>query len=144
MKSTVRLSAAAAFATALLIPVAGPIASAVQPAGARHATHATHATPATHHPKVRTLTGTVGPGFTISMSKSTTTAGKYAITIHDRSVMHNFHLTGPGVDKKTPIGKKVTKVWHVTLKAGSYHYQCDMHPLQMHGSLTVTARMRTP
>ena len=50
-----------------------------------------------------TLTGTDGPGFTITMSKKTVTAGTYVITIHDRSAIHNFHLTGPGVDKLTSV-----------------------------------------
>ena len=46
-----------------------------------------------------TLTGVVGPGFTITMNKKTVKAGTYTITIHDRANIHNFHLTGPGVDK---------------------------------------------
>src|SRR5207244_8114200 len=50
-----------------------------------------------------TLTGTVGPGFTITMSKKIVKHGAYVITIHDRSAIHNFHLTGPGVNKKTSI-----------------------------------------
>ena len=43
-----------------------------------------------------TLSGTVGPGFDISMGVSEAAAGEYTLTVDDRSAMHNFHLTGPG------------------------------------------------
>ena len=42
-----------------------------------------------------TLSGTVGPGFDISMGASEAAAGEYTLTVDDRSAMHNFHLTGP-------------------------------------------------
>ena len=48
--------------------------------------------------------GTVGPGFTISMTKKPTKAGKVKITVSDKSDFHNFHLTGPGVNVKTSVG----------------------------------------
>ena len=78
------------------------------------------------------LVGTVGPGFTISLTKggssvSTLTAGTYAITVSDKSSMHNFHLFGPGVDQKTDVGGTGTSNWTVTFKKGSYTYQCDVH-----------------
>ena len=44
------------------------------------------------------LGGTVGPGFTITMSAKSVKAGAYAITVHDRGAIHNFHLVGPGVE----------------------------------------------
>jgi hypothetical protein len=50
-----------------------------------------------------TLNGTVGPGYTITMNKKTVKAGTYVITIHDLASIHDFHLTGPGVDKKTSV-----------------------------------------
>src|SRR5262245_62191585 len=90
--------------------------------------------------KVNALTGTDGPGFTITMSKKTVPAGKYAITIHDRSSIHNFHLTGPGVDKLTSVPAIGTTKWTVTLKKGTYHFVCDPHRAIMHGILTVTRR----
>ena len=54
------------------------------------------------------LTGSVGSGFRISIkkgSKAVTTlrAGRYKITINDNTSSHNFHLIGPGVDKKKPV-----------------------------------------
>ena len=30
-------------------------------------------------------------------------AGRYRIVVRDRSHLHNFHLTGPGVNKKTTV-----------------------------------------
>ena len=85
-----------------------------------------------------TLTGTVGPGFTITMNKKTVNAGKYVVTIHDRASIHDFHLTGPGVNKKTSVSRIGTTTWTVTLKKGTYHFVCDPHRTIMHGVLKVT------
>jgi plastocyanin len=85
-----------------------------------------------------TLTGTVGPGFTITMNKKNVKAGTYVITIRDRASIHDFHLTGAGVDKKTSIGGTGTTKWTVKLKKGTYHFVCDPHRTMMHGVLTVT------
>ena len=85
-----------------------------------------------------TLTGTVGPGFTITMNKKTVKAGTYAITIHDLASIHDFHLTGAGVDKKTSVGGTGTTKWTVKLKKGTYHFVCDPHRTIMHGVLNVT------
>jgi plastocyanin len=88
--------------------------------------------------KVRTISGTVGPSFTISMARKRTHAGLYAITIHDKGSIHNFHLTGPGgVDRKTGISFTGTKTWNVRLRVGTYRFQCDPHADMMHGTLVV-------
>lgn len=90
------------------------------------------------------LVGTVGPGFTITLTKggspvSTLAAGTYAITVSDKSSMHNFHLFGPGVEQKTDVGGTGTFNWTVTFKPGSYTYQCDVHFASgMIGHFTVT------
>jgi len=89
------------------------------------------------------LTGTVGPGFTITLKKggkkvTTLKAGTYVFTIQDKSSIHNFHLTGPGVNKKTSVGFTGTKTWTLTLKKGTYKYVCDPHASIMHGSFKVT------
>jgi len=78
------------------------------------------------------LVGITGPGFTITLTKGgqtvkTLKAGKYKITVNDKSSMHNFHLFGPGVNKKTGVPFTGTKTWTVTLKKGKYTYQCDIH-----------------
>src|SRR5262249_11809528 len=56
-----------------------------------------------------TLTASVGPGFEISLKDSsgndveTLTAGAYTINVDDQSDIHNFHLTGTGVDEMTDV-----------------------------------------
>ena len=89
-----------------------------------------------------TLVGTDGPGFTITLKKAgkkvvSLPAGKYTIKIQDKSNIHNFHLTGPGVNKKTTVGGVGNSTWTVTLKKGTYKYVCDPHASIMKGSFTV-------
>ena len=81
--------------------------------------------------------GTVGPGFTLELTKPPTKAGKAKIVVADLSSSHNFHLTGPGVDVKTSIGGKGTKTFTVTLKKGTYTYVCDPHKSFMKGSFRI-------
>ena len=85
-----------------------------------------------------TLTATDGPGFTITMSKKSVPHGTYTITVKDKSNIHNFHLTGPGVDKKTSVAAVKTYTWKVTLKKGTYKFICDPHKTIMKGTLKVT------
>ena len=91
-----------------------------------------------------TLTGTVGPGFTITLAKagkkvSKLKAGTYIFKIADKASDHNFHLKGPGVDKKTSVGAKTNVTWKLKLKPGKYTYVCDPHKSFMKGSFTVTS-----
>jgi plastocyanin len=86
------------------------------------------------------LTGTVGPGFTITLKRLTKKVisvkpGLYSITVADKSNIHNFHLIGPGVNKEiTGIGFVGTKTVTVRLKKGTYRYICDPHLTVMKGS----------
>jgi plastocyanin len=78
------------------------------------------------------LAGTVGPGFTITLTKNgkavkTLKAGIYKITVSDQSGSHNFHLFGPGVNKKTGVGSIGGAAWTVKFKKGKYTYRCDVH-----------------
>jgi plastocyanin len=89
------------------------------------------------------LSAVVGPGFNISLKKGSTKvtklkAGKYTISVSDKSNIHNFHLTGPGVNKKTGVGFKGTATWTVTLKNGLYKFLCDPHKAIMKGSFRVS------
>jgi plastocyanin len=93
--------------------------------------------------KVTTLNGTDGPGFTITLKKgaakvTSLKAGSYKIVVNDKSNIHNFHLTGPGVNKKTSVAGKGTTTWTVNLKKGVYKYVCDPHATTMKGSFKVT------
>ena len=102
----------------------------------------TSSTPTGHGGKK--LDGTVGPGFDISLTDSsgkavtTLAAGTYTIVVDDKADIHNFHLTGPGVDKSTDVGGTGKVTWTVDLKDGQYHVQCDPHSSQMNGDFTVT------
>ena len=90
------------------------------------------------------LVGTSGPSFSIKVTKAgklvkTLKHGTYKIVVHDKSSAHNFHLFGPGVNKKTSVSGVVTKTWTVKLKKGKYTYQCDIHAASgMKGSFKVT------
>ena len=83
------------------------------------------------------LTGTVGPGFTITMAKKPTNAGKYTLVVSDKSSIHNFHLKGPGANVKTSVAKTGTKSFAITLVKGKYTFLCDAHPTSMRGSFTI-------
>jgi plastocyanin len=95
--------------------------------------------------KIQTLTATVGPGFTISLRNASgrrltsLKARRYRIVVRDRSALHNFHLTGAGVNKRTGVGFRGTRTWTVTFRKGKqYRYVCDPHRTQMKGSFRVT------
>ena len=84
-----------------------------------------------------TFKGTVGPGFTISMASKPKVPGKIKLVIADKSSIHNFHLTGPGVNVKTSVSAVGSKTFLVTLKKGTYKFVCDPHSASMKGSFTV-------
>jgi len=88
-----------------------------------------------------TLTGTDGPGFTITLKQGSAKvtnlkAGTYTFQIADKSNIHNFHLKGPGVDKKTGVGFQGNVTWIVKLSKGTY--VCDPHKAFMKGSFSVS------
>jgi plastocyanin len=92
-----------------------------------------------------TLEGEVGPGFTIEVKQDgedaeTVKAGTYTLKVEDKSGAHNFHLIGPGVDEAvTDVPFQGEKTVTVTLKKGTYTYQCDPHAASgMKGTFTVT------
>jgi len=85
-----------------------------------------------------TFKGTVGPGFTITMAKKPTKAGKIKLPVSDKSDFHNFHLSGPGVNVKTSVGFQGTKTFTVALKKGTYRFVCDPHATSMKGSFKVS------
>jgi len=90
------------------------------------------------------LVGTVGPGFTITLKKAARPArllkaGRYSITVADKSSIHNFHLKGPGVNKEiTTVDFVGTKTVIVALRKGTYTFVCDPHSTSMKGSFKVS------
>ena len=97
--------------------------------------------PASAAPK--TVNGTVGPGFTISLKRGSKKVTRLAPTTYrfkvtDKASIHDFHLSGPGVNKViTGIGFKGTKTVTIKLRKGVYRYRCDPHSGEMHGSFKV-------
>lgn len=91
------------------------------------------------------LTGTVGPGFTISLTqggKNVTTlkAGRYTFVIDDKASIHSYGLDGPNGFAKdfTSVPFTGTKTFTLTLRAGKYKYYCQPHESSMFGNFTVT------
>jgi plastocyanin len=91
-----------------------------------------------------TLKGETGPGYSIEVTKAgkdvkTIKAGTYKIKVEDKSSIHNFHLFGPGLNKKTSVPFKGETTWTIKLKPGKYTYQCDIHVASgMKGTFKVT------
>jgi plastocyanin len=111
--------AAAACAAIVALVVAGPAAAATK------------------------LVATVGPGFTITLTKggkkvTRLAPGAYTITVRDRAAVHNFFLRGPGrLSRNSGIGFVGTRTWNVTLRRGTYTYVCTPHATMMKGSFRV-------
>jgi plastocyanin len=89
----------------------------------------------------RRLVATVGPAATISVANAagtrvrTVAAGTYRVTVRDRSARHNFHLIGPGVNRRTGVAFRGTVTWTVRVRAGAtYRFVCDPHARHMRGS----------
>jgi plastocyanin len=106
------------------------VAAALAPASAQAAT-----------PK---LVATVGPGFTITLKTAagakvtTLKAGTYAITVRDRSRLHDFHLRGPGLNKVlSGVAAVGTRTVKVQLRAGKYRFTCQPHTAAMRGTFSV-------
>ena len=83
-------------------------------------------------PPVR-LNGRVGPKKTISLRRSSGLVkaippAMYKIVVKDATKVDNFHLKGPGVNKRTGVSFKGTKSWTLKLGTGSYVYRSDAHP----------------
>jgi plastocyanin len=91
-----------------------------------------------------TLTASVGPGFEISLTTedgqavTTVSAGEYTIEVDDQSDIHNFHLTGSGVDEDSGVSETGQSTWTVTFEEGTYSFVCDPHQSSMNGDFEVT------
>jgi plastocyanin len=71
------------------------------------------------------FSGSVGPKKTISLKPKSALPGPAVIRVNDRSKTDNFHLTGPGVNKKTGVKTRGKASWTVTLQPGVYTYKSD-------------------
>jgi plastocyanin len=99
-----------------------------------------------------TLSGTVGPGFSIALRDAQGNAvtrvepGEFELEVDDRSEEHNFHLRGPGgVDVATDVAGVGRQTFKVTLVNGRYTFVCDPHASTMRGAFDVgTATTPSP
>ena len=91
------------------------------------------------------LKGTVGPGFTISLTQNghkvrSVRAGTYTLVVADKSAIHNFVLekSGGKVEKRvTSVGFTGTKTIRVKLTRGKWEFYCAPHESSMRGQFTV-------
>lgn len=90
-------------------------------------------------PAAKTIKGTVGPGFTIAVTPKTIKAGRHSFVIQDKSGIHNWHITGPGVNKVIGgVSQTGTFRATLTLRKGTYTIVCDPHASTMKTTLKVT------
>ena len=83
-----------------------------------------------------TISASVGPRKTISLKPKTVDLGPATITVNDRTRKDNFHLTGPGVNRKTGVATVGRVTWSVTLQPGRYTYRSDKSK-RLRGGFTV-------
>lgn len=111
--------------------------------GGDDASDATDTGTVTTIPAGTALAGSVGPGFDISLATadgeevSTLAPGEYTIDVNDQADIHNFHLTGPGVDEDSGVSEMGMSSWTVTFEPGTYEFVCDPHAGSMNGSFEV-------
>jgi hypothetical protein len=83
------------------------------------------------------VAGAVGPRKTISVRPKNALAGPVTISVNDRSKTDNFHLSGPGVNKKTGVAFRGRVSWKLNLAPGIYTYRSDKTK-KLRGTFTVT------
>jgi hypothetical protein len=95
-------------------------------------------------PATPKLLATVGPKNTISLKSAsgatlkTVKAGTYSITVRDRSKLHNFHLVGKGINRKSGLAATGTLTWKIKFSTGALRFFSDKSPKTVKGSVDVT------
>jgi plastocyanin len=103
------------------------------------------------HGNVTVLRGTVGPGFTINLTKNgrhvtRLAPGMYRIVVSDRSTIHNFKLekSGGAFERlATSVAFQGSKTITVRLTSGRWEYYCVPHESSMKGHFVVGAGTAT-
>jgi hypothetical protein len=83
------------------------------------------------------IRGSVGPGFDISVSRHRAQPRRFTLIVRDRSSMHNWHIRGPGVDRRTGVPFTGRREWTVRLRQGTYRIVCDPHSSTMRTRIVV-------
>ena len=105
---------------------------------------ATQPTPTPTTKPAPKLLATVGPKATISLRSASgaplasVKAGTYSIVVRDRSKLHNFHLVGAGVNKRSAVTAVGTTTWKLKLSKGALRFYSDTAPKTLKGSVRVT------
>ena len=101
-------------------------------------------------PVTANLRASVGPGRRISLRNANGTktvrledVASATVVVSDRSKADNFHLTGPGVNRKTGIAFRGRVTWKLTLSPGTYRYRSDRHKT-LRGSFAVVTASGAP
>jgi plastocyanin len=94
-------------------------------------------------PAAKKLAGSVGPGARIALRTASGAratnlkAGRYVLTVRDKSKTDDFRLRGKGVNVATGVAFTGSKTWKIRLAKGVYRYFSDRHP-----ALKGTVRVR--
>ena len=64
-------------------------------------------------------------------------AGTFKVAVSDTTKTQNFHLTGPGVNRKTGVKARTKVTWTLKLSPGKYTYRSDKKR-RLRGSFIVT------
>ena len=79
------------------------------------------------------LNGKVGPKRTISLKTTSGAnvkslkAGRYKIVVKDATKLDNFHVLGPGANRKTGIRFRGGATWTLAFRAGKFTVRSDAH-----------------
>jgi plastocyanin len=76
-------------------------------------------------PAIRTLRASVSPGGAVRLAASSARSGRYRIVVTDRSRSANFHIRGRGVNSRTGMHFRGSRVLRVKLVRGVYRYGSD-------------------
>ena len=94
-------------------------------------------------PRVTKIVATVGPRATITLRNAKgghlhgLKAGLYTIVVRDRSKVHNVHLAGAGINRKTARAGTGTVTWKVRLRKGTFRFYSDASPTKLKGSVRI-------
>ncbi len=94
-------------------------------------------------PTLPKLVATVGPRATITVRNAAgriprgLKPGLYTIVVRDRSRLHNVHLAGAGINRKTRIAGTGTVTWKLRLAKGTLRFYSDASPTKLRGSVRI-------
>jgi Copper binding proteins, plastocyanin/azurin family len=80
--------------------------------------------------KPKTLRAGVTAGGTAHVGSRSVKAGRYRVVVTDASKRRNFHLAGPGVNRRTGAAFTGTTTWTLRLTRGTYRFGSDPEPLE--------------